>query len=225
MIMNHTAYENLAKAWDYVEEHAEARQSTELGELRVKAQEAGMPQGSAMQAALLALLVRLTNARSVIAVGTGSLVETLELVRGLDGEGQLTAVDSSAEGIALIRKSFERIQDENDTTLRAVNATAGTFLPRLNANAYDLIVVAGDASNYAASFEQASRLLRPRGAIVFTDRRALGHDDANGGVVNPADRSPKATAMRGLLETVESDERFDTALTSTGTGLLIAVKR
>lgn len=130
-----------------------------------------------MQAALLAVLVRLTNARSVIAVGTGSLVETLELVRGLDGEGQLTAVDSSAEGIALIRKSFDRIQDETDTTLRAVNATAGTFLPRLNANVYDLIVVAGDASNYASSFEQASRLLRPRGAIVFTDMLALEHDE------------------------------------------------
>ena len=147
------------------------------------------------------------------------------MVRGLDGEGQLTAVDSSAEGIALIRKSFDRIQDETDTTLRAVNATAGTFLPRLNANVYDLIVVAGDASNYASSFEQASRLLRPRGAIVFTDMLALEHDDANDGVVNPADRSPKATAMRELLETVESDEGFDTALTSTGTGLLVAVKR
>ena len=221
--MDHTTYENLAKAWDYVEEHATARQSNELKELRIAAQEAGMPQSAAMQAALLAVLVRLTNARSVIAVGTGSLVETLELVRGLDGEGQLTAVDSSAEGIALIRKSFDRIQDETDTTLRAVNATAGTFLPRLNANVYDLIVVAGDASNYASSFEQASRLLR--GAIVFTDMLALEHDDANGGVVNPADRSPKATAMRELLETVESDEGFDTALTSTGTGLLVAVKR
>lgn len=223
--MDHTTYENLAKAWDYVEEHAAARQSNELKELRIAAQEAGMPQSAAMQAALLAVLVRLTNARSVIAVGTGSLVETLELVRGLDGEGQLTAVDSSAEGIALIRKSFDRIQDETDTTLRAVNATAGTFLPRLNANVYDLIVVAGDASNYASSFEQASRLLRPRGAIVFTDMLALEHDDANSGVVNPADRSPKATAMRELLETVESDEGFDTALTSTGTGLLVAVKR
>lgn len=31
--------------------------------------------------------------------------------------------------------------------------------------------------------------------------------------------------MRELLETVESDEGFDTALTSTGTGLLVAVKR
>ncbi|KFI70441.1 MAG: methyltransferase [Bifidobacterium merycicum] len=223
--MNHTTYENLAKVWDYVEEHATVRQSAELVELRHKAQEAGMPQGSATQAALLSTLVRLTNAKSVIAIGTGSLVETLELVRGLDGEGQLTAVDSSAEGIALIRKSFDRIQDGTGTTLRAVNATAGTFLPRLNANVYDLIVVAGDVSNYASSFEQASRLLRPHGTIVFTDMLALEHDDANGGVINPADRSPKATAMRELLETVESDERFDTALTSTGTGLLIAVKR
>lgn len=41
--MDHTTYENLAKAWDYVEEHATDRQSNELKELRIAAQEAGMP--------------------------------------------------------------------------------------------------------------------------------------------------------------------------------------
>ena len=40
-----------------------------------------------------------------------------------------------------------------------------------------------------------------------------------------ADRSDKATEMRRMLDLIESDERFETALTPTGTGLLIALKR
>lgn len=42
--------------------------------------------------------------------------------------------------------------------------------------------------------------------------------------MNPANRDAKSIAMRTLLETVESDERFITALTPTGTGLLVAVQ-
>ena len=223
--MNQTTYTNLAKAWGYVEDHAFARQAPELSDARASAQTSGMAQGSAAQAHLLALLVRMANAKSVIAVGTGSVVETLELGHALESEGQLTAVDSSSQGITLIRQAFARLQDETSTTLRAVNARAGEFLPRLNGEDYDLIVVAGDPGNYAPAFEQASRLLRTRGIIVFTDMLALESEGSNGGVINPADRGDKATAMRELLGTIEADERFDTALIPTGTGLLIAVKR
>ena len=205
--MDRTQYTNLAKAWEFTEEHARERESDALTDTRTAADESGQLQGSAAQARLLGMLVRITGAASVIAVGTGSLVETLQLAHALDNKGLLTAVDSTAQGIALIRKAFAELQDETDTTLRAVNAPASVFLPRLNANDYDLIVVAGDAENYAATFAQASRLLRTHG------------------VINPADRSDKAIAMRELLTTVEDDEGFESTLTPDGTGLLIAYKK
>ena len=222
--MDRTSYTNLATSRAYVEDHAFSRQSAELNAIRTVAEENGIPQGSAAQAELLRMLVRMLNASSVIAIGTGSVVETMQLINGLDGTGQLTAVDSSAQGISLIRKLFNRLSDETETTLRAVNASAGVFLPRLNAENYDLIVVAGDSENYAAAFAQAPRLLKPHAAIVFTDVLAFDAATSAGGVLNPANRDAKSIAMRELLETVESDERFTTALTPTGTGLLIAVK-
>ena len=204
--MDRTSYTNLAKSWEYVEDHAFSRQSAELNAIRTVAEENGIPQGSAAQAELLRMLVRMLNASSVIAIGTGSVVETMQLINGLDGTGQLTAVDSSAQGISLIRKLFNRLSDETETTLRAVNASAG------------------DSENYAAAFAQAPRLLKPHAAIVFTDVLAFDAATSAGGVLNPANRDAKSIAMRELLETVESDERFTTALTPTGTGLLIAVK-
>ena len=153
--MDRTSYTNLAKAWEFVEDHAFSRQSVELNAVRTRAEETGIAQGSAAQAELLRVLVHMIGASSVIAVGTGSVVETLQLVNGLENGGQLTAVDSSSQGIALIRTLFNHLSDEIQTTLRAVNAPAGVFLPRLNAETYDLIVVAGDPGNYDASFEQA----------------------------------------------------------------------
>lgn len=223
--MNKTSYTNMAKVWEYVEDRAFSRQSTDLHEVRTAVEREGMPQGSAAQAELLSLLVHLVNASSIIAIGTASVVEALQLIDGLEGRGQLTAVDSSTDGIALIRKLFAGLSDRTQTTLRAVNAPVGTYLPRLNAGDYDLIVVSGDASNYAPAFEHASRVLGDHGVIVFTDVMALDDPHANGGVINPADRGDKAVAMRELLDTVQSDERFLSTLTPSGTGLLIAVKR
>lgn len=223
--MNKTSYTNLAKGWEFAEDHAFSRQPKGLVDARTRAEESGLPQGSSAQSALLALLVRMTRSSSVIMVGTGSIVETLELIRGLDNGGQLTAVDSSAQGIVLIRSLFTDLADRTQTRLRAVNAQAGVFLPRLNGDDYDLIVVAGDAANYAATFAQAPRLLRSHGLIVFTDVFALAGEHENGGLLNPADRGEKAVMMRGFIDDVESDEAFDTAMTPTGTGLLIAMKR
>lgn len=223
--MDRTSYTNLAKAWEYVEEHAVARQSEMLHTAIRRAQEAGFPQGSAAQAELLSTLVHLTDATSVIMVGTGSIMETLQLVNGLHGTGQLTAVDSSPQGIVLIRSLFADLMDHTATKLRAVHAPVDVFLPRLNGDDYDLIVVSGDVSNYAATFEQAPRLLRARGMVAFTDVLAMDGPDAKGGLSNPADRSDKAVAMRDFIESVESDERFVSTLTPTGTGLLFAVRR
>jgi predicted O-methyltransferase YrrM len=221
--MDRTQYTNLAKAWEFTEAHARERESNLIGNAREAAEQSGQAQGSAAQAQLLGVLVQLTGASSIIAVGTGSLVETLQLACALNGTGQLTAVDSTAQGITMIRKAFSDLQDGVDTTLRAVNAPASMFLPRLNANDYDLIVVAGDAENYAATFAQASRLLRDHGVIAFTDALAL--DGEQGGVINAVDRSDKAVAMRELITTVEDDEEFESTLTPDGTGLLIAFKR
>ena len=89
--MDRTSYTNLAKAWEFVEDHAFSRQSVELNAVRTRAEETGIAQGSAAQAELLRVLVHMIGASSVIAVGTGSVVETLQLVNGLENGGQLTA--------------------------------------------------------------------------------------------------------------------------------------
>ena len=167
--MDKTSYANLARAWEYVENHAYSRQTQALLDAREQAAQCGLAQGSAAQAQLLHTLACMMRSTSVIT--SGSLVEIVQLVDALHGTGQLTAVDSSTQGIALIRKMFFALSDTTQTTLRAVNAPVNVFLPRLNGTDYDLIVVSGDAANYLDTFVQAPRLLREHGVIVFTDTK------------------------------------------------------
>ncbi|NMM99462.1 methyltransferase [Bifidobacterium sp. DSM 109958] len=223
--MDKTSYTNLAKAWQYAEDAAAATDPRTLTALRASAESQGFAQDSAAQDDFLRLLVRMTGARSIIAIGTGAVAQTYQLIDGLGGSGLLTAVDSSPAGASAIRAMFNALDDDTDATLRVVNVAVGQFLPRLNAADYDLIVVSGEASNYAPAFAQAERLLRDGGAIIFTDALAFAAPDARGGLLNPADRSPKAVTLRALIDEVRGDERFDTALVPVGTGLLVGVKR
>lgn len=62
-IMDRTQYTNLAKAWEFTEEHARERESDALTDTRTAADESGQLQGSAAQARLLGMLVRITGRR------------------------------------------------------------------------------------------------------------------------------------------------------------------
>lgn len=216
--MESTQYTAVANAWSYTEDHLRGRENQVVIEARIASENPCQ----AAEGELLRALAKMSNASSVIVIGNGALIETIQLARGLKDSGQITVIDSTDEGIAATRKAFAELKETSSATLRAVNARADVFLPRLNANDYDMIVVAGDATDCGAAFGQAPRLLREHGFIVFMNALALA--DGNGGVPDAADRSERAVAMRSLIGMVEVDEEFDTVLSSTGHGMLIAVK-
>lgn len=201
---------------DYAERRALAAQTATLAERRRLADEAGMPQWQAAPAAMLATLAAAIGATSAIVVGTGAIVESLEITRGMGGRGMLTAVDSSAEGVALLRDAFCHAAAGTSTTLRAVNASARDFLPRLNGADYDLIAVSGDVANYAPAFAQAPRLLRGHGLAVFGDVLSSRR---------PCDDEGREALMRDFLDRVDEDDRFVSSLVPVGSGMLIATMR
>ena len=104
-----------------------------------------------------------------------------------------------------------------------MNARPSVFLPRLNASDYGLIVVSGDPRNYTDTLAQSTRLLIDDGIIVFSDVLAM-QASSEGGVVNPADRTDAAVAMRQLMSSIDADESLHGVLLSIGTGLLLAIK-
>lgn len=221
--MDKQSFTQKAKIGQFVEQYAKEHETDTIQHLRTRGLEQGFKQSSASQNHMLRVLVSMLRAQSIILVGTGSLVETAQLVGGLRNTGKLTVIDSSERGVSTIRSYFSSIADDTNTQLRAVRADIATYFSRLNPNEYDLIVVCGDAGNYAPTFAESTRILSETGSIIFTDITASA-GAPTGGIMDAADRSDKAVAMRNLLEQVEQDERFDTALVETGTGMLLATR-
>ncbi|MCU0301920.1 MAG: O-methyltransferase [Candidatus Nanopelagicales bacterium] len=203
-------------SWTYAEHWLP--EEAPAAEARVKAAELGCEPIGRGGASALTMIAALLDARAVVEVGTGAGISGLALLRGMRADGVLTSVDVEAEHQRVARATFTAA-GINPARTRLITGRALEVLPRLTDAHYDIVFVDGDKSEYAATLEQAVRLLRPGGVVVFDN--ALWHDK----VADPAQRDPQTVGLRELVSGLREDERFTPALLPVGDGLLVGVLR
>ena len=173
-----------------------------------------IPIGSGGGAAL-SVLASVVQAKSVAEVGTGTGVSGLWLLRGMQPDGVLTSVDLEAEHQRLARETFTEA-GYAPQRFRLIAGAGLDVMPRLTDAGYDVVFLDGDKVEYGEYLDQAMRLVRPGGVIVFDN--ALWHDR----VADPAQRDPETSAIREVVQRVKNDERLRSVLLPLGDGLLAA---
>jgi predicted O-methyltransferase YrrM len=168
--------------------------------------------------AALRLLAATVGAKSVVEVGTGTGVSSVWLLRGMRPDGVLTTVDVEPEHQRAARETLSEAEIPSNR-VRLISGKGLDVLPRLTDGGYDLVFVDADKSEYAGYLEEALRLLRPGGVVVFDN--ALWH----GQVADPSARDAETTAIRDLGRALLEDDRLVVALLPCGDGLLCGVKR
>ncbi len=166
----------------------------------------------------LRFLAAALDARAVVEVGTGAGVSGLWLLAGMRADGILTSVDTEAEHQRAAKQGF-RDAAIASTRTRLINGAALEVLPRLTDGAYDLVFVDGPKGQYVDCLDEALRLLRPGGVVVFAG--ALGR----GRVGESSARDPETVALRDVTKAVREHEQLVPTLIRLGEGLLAAVHR
>ena len=208
--------ENHEASWAYAEEFL--AEDAVLTTARAKAEELGCVPVLPGAGAALRMLAAAVDAKSVVEVGTGAGVASVWLLRGMRADGVLTTVDVEPEHQRAARETLQEAGIPANR-VRLISGRALEVLPRLTDGGYDLVFVDADKQEYTGYLEQAMRLLRPGGVVVFDN--ALWH----GRVADPAVRDEATTAIRELGRTVRDDEGLVSAMLPCGDGLLCAVKR
>jgi predicted O-methyltransferase YrrM len=206
---------NLQSSWTYAEEFVP--EDEVLTTARAKGTELGCVPVLPGAGAALRLVAAMVGARSVVEIGTGAGVGSIWLLRGMRPDGVLTTIDVEPEHHRAARETFTEAGIPTNR-VRLISGRALEVLPRLTDGAYDVVFCDGDKNEYAGYLEQAMRLLRPGGVVVFDN--ALWHDR----VADPTQRDEATTAIRELGKAVREDERLVSAMLAAGDGLLVAVK-
>lgn len=204
----------------YVVEHG-AREDELLRRLRAETEDLGdiaVMQTAPEQGALMTLLARAIGARRALEVGTFTGYSAICIARGLADDGVLLACELSEEWAAIAGRYFaeagleERIELAIGPALETIRALPG-------GESFDLAFIDADKPSYRDYYEEILPLLRP-GGLLLIDNVLWG-----GRVLDEADQSEQATAIRGLNETIAGDNRVDIAMLPVADGVTVCLRR
>ena len=202
--------------FDYLIRHS-APVEPLVEELVAETQQLGRAAGMQLgveQAALLAFLVGLLQARFVVEIGTFTGLSSLMMARALPGDGQIVCCDISADYTAIAERYWRRAGVADRITLRIGDARE-TLRSLSRAPHIDLAFIDADKPGYIDYYEALVPRLRP-GGLLIADNIFMGGD-----VVDPETGS-MAAAMVEFIEHAQGDPRTETVLVPIGDGFAMS---
>jgi predicted O-methyltransferase YrrM len=173
------------------------------------------------QGQFMALLVRLTGAKTYLEVGTFTGYSALAVALALPPDGRVLACDINPETTAVGQRYWTTAGVAAKIELRLAPAleTLDKLLAQGQAGRFDLAFIDADKENYDGYYERALRLVRPGGLIL------LDNVLWSGAVADPKKTDVDTLALRALNQKLQSDERIDLSLLPLADGLTLARKR
>jgi O-methyltransferase len=193
---------------------------TRLRKETARLPQAGMQIGSD-QAALLAMLVRMTGARRALEIGTFTGMSALAVALALPEGGRLIACDLSDEWTSIARRYWEEagVTGRIDLRLGPAAHTLDALLRDGGADSLDFAFIDADKTGYDAYYEACLRLLRPGGLMVLDNMLW------SGAVADPGAGDADTLALRALNAKIRDDPRVESCLLTVGDGVMLARKR
>ncbi|MFD5919587.1 O-methyltransferase [Kitasatospora sp. NPDC058201] len=192
----------------------------------LRAETAALPAGEAMQVMaeegqLLALLVALTGARSILEIGTFTGYSTLCMARALPPGGELVTCDLTERWPAIGAGYWEQAEVADRIELRIGDAveTLAKLTAERGPESFDLVFIDADKANYPRYYEGSFALLRPGGLLVVDNTLFFGR------VADPAAQDPDTAGVRELNAALYADERVDISLLTVADGITLVRKR
>ena len=192
----------------------------ELREETQKLSNSGM-QISPEQGQLMAMLVKLVNARKIVEIGTFTVYSSTVMALAMPEDSQLIAFDISEEYTRTARIFWKKAGVDQRVKLVLGNAKENLkdFLQAGEQESVDLAFVDADKSSYAEYYECCLKLIRPGGLILVDNVLWSGQ------VADASNHDKDTEALRIFNAALSSDQRVDLCMVPIGDGLTIARKR
>jgi len=199
--------------WDAVDDWIERHlvpEDTFLTSALAASADAGLPaiQVSPAQGRMLELLVRMTNARFVLEVGTLGGYSTIWLARGLPTDGRVVTLELDLRHAEVARGNLAAagLSDKVEVRVGAASALLGDLHGQ-----FDLVFIDADKASTPEYFSHALRLSHP-GTIIVVDNVVRG-----GAVVDDPGDDVDVAGIRRFVELVGLEPRVrSTAIQTVG---------
>ncbi len=203
--------------FEYIAAHT-ATDDDFLKSLRQGALAAGIPAIaiSPEQASFFQILLKLSNAKQVVEVGTLAGYSAIAMARALPPKGRVRTIEIDEKHAA-----FAEAQVAKSDVAGRVEVYRGTgkdVLPTFTANSADAAFLDADKSSYALYLRECLRIVRPGGLIIVDNAFAFGELFAD------APQDPETPAIRAFNEIMANTPELHGIIIPLGDGCWVAVK-
>jgi caffeoyl-CoA O-methyltransferase len=178
---------------------------------------------SAPQGSLIQLLVKLTNAKRAVEVGTFTGYSSICIARSLPADGHLLCCDFSAPFTDIARKYWKRAGLEDKVTLvvgPAIDTLRTLTIDPLGSEPIDFAFIDADKPSYHLYYEEILKRMRTNGLMLVDN--TLQQGDV---VHDPKPDAVNVKAMQAFNNLIAADDRVDSFILPISDGLTLIRKR
>ena len=165
------------------------------------------------QCHFLHLIIKISNIKNVLEIGTFTGLSALSIALALPNDGKLTALDKDRETNKIAVSFFKKANLDNK--IQTIVKPALDSLDELKNNKFDMVFIDADKMNYKEYYERSLKLLDKDGLIIVDN--VLWH-----GEVADDDNIDKFTAnIRDFNTYVANDKRVEQIIVPLGDGMTV----
>ena len=165
------------------------------------------------QCYFLHLIIKISNIKTVLEIGTFTGLSALSISLALPADGKLIALDKNEETNKVANSFFKKANQ--DHKIKTIIKPALESLNELKNNKFDMVFIDADKMNYKEYYERSLKLINKNGLIIIDN--VLWH-----GEVADEDNLDKYTVkIREFNEYVSNDKRVEQIIIPLGDGMTV----
>ena len=165
------------------------------------------------QCHFLHLIIKISNIKNVLEIGTFTGLSALSIALALPDDGKLTALDKNEETNKIATEFFIKANQENK--IQTIVKPALESLDDLKNSKFDMIFIDADKMNYKEYYEKSLNLLSKNGLIIIDN--VLWH----GEVADETNLDKYSLNIREFNNYVLQDKRVELIIVPLGDGMTV----
>ena len=165
------------------------------------------------QCHFLHLIIKISNIKNVLEIGTFTGLSALSIALALPDDGKLTALDKNEETNKIATEFFKKANQDNK--IQIIVKPALESLDDLKNSKFDMIFIDADKMNYKKYYEKSLNLLSKNGLIIIDN--VFWH----GEVADETNLDKYTLNIREFNNYVLQDKRVEQIIVPLGDGMTV----
>ena len=170
------------------------------------------------QCHFLHLIIKISNIKKILEIGTFTGLSTLSMSLALPKNGKLIALDKNEKTSKVANKFFKKAKQKNKIKIITKKALASLNDLKNNNEKFDLVFIDADKENYKNYYDLSLDLIHTNGLIIIDNVLWYGE------VVDINNKNKLASIIKKFNIYVNNDKRTENLILPLGDGLTICRK-